>query len=47
MIKIANLPPGKYELEAWHEKYGVRTARVTVGATESKAQDFTFGAQNK
>lgn len=41
---IANLPPGEYTIVAWHEKYGEQTQKVTVGAKESKTQDFTFSA---
>jgi hypothetical protein len=39
---IKNLPPGEYTIVAWHEKYGEQTQKVTVGAKESKTQDFTF-----
>lgn len=42
---IKGLPPGTYTLEAWHEKYGVQTATVTVAATGSKTADFTFAAK--
>lgn len=42
---IKGLPPGTYTLEAWHEKYGVQTATVTVAGTESKTADFTFAAK--
>ena len=38
---IPNLPPGTYTLEAWHEKYGVQTQQITVGANEM--MDVTFG----
>jgi hypothetical protein len=41
---ISNLPPGEYTIVAWHEKYGEQTQKVTVGAKESKTQDFTFSA---
>lgn len=41
-FKIANFPPGKYEMEAWHESLGTRTATVTLGDKDSKTQDFTF-----
>ena len=41
-FSIANLPAGTYEIEAWHEKLGVQTASVTVGAEETKTVDFTF-----
>ena len=39
---ITGLPPGKYTIEAWHEKLGMQTMEVTVAAKESKAADFTF-----
>ncbi len=39
---IANLPPGQYTVVAWHEKYGQQEQKVTVGAKESKALNFTF-----
>jgi hypothetical protein len=42
---IQGLPAGTYEIEAWHEKYGTQTASVTVPATGSKTQDFTFAAK--
>src|SRR3954465_4172084 len=29
-FKIANVPPGKYTLETWHEKYGTKTQEITV-----------------
>ena len=32
---IKDLPPGTYELEAWHEKFGTQTATVTVGASDT------------
>ncbi len=41
-FSLKNLPPGEYEIEAWHEKYGTATQKVTVGAKESKTIEFTF-----
>jgi hypothetical protein len=42
---IAGLPPGTYELEAWHPTLGVRTAKVTIGkARKPAAVTFTFGS---
>jgi plastocyanin len=38
---IKGLPPGTYTIEIDHEKYGKQTQQVTVGAKESKTQDFT------
>ena len=39
---LSNLPPGTYTVEAWHEKLGTATQKVTVGANETKAIDFIF-----
>jgi plastocyanin len=41
---IKDLPPGSYTLVAWHETLGEQTQNITVGAKESKTQDFTFRA---
>ena len=41
-FEIKGLPPGKYTIEAWHEKLGTQTMDVTVAEKESKAADFTF-----
>ncbi len=41
-FQIANLPPGKYVLEAWHEKFGVLQASVEVAAGDTKTVDFIF-----
>ena len=38
------LPPGEYTIVAWHEKFPEQTAKVTIGAKESKTQDFTFSS---
>jgi plastocyanin len=40
---IDNVPPGTYTIEAWHEKFGTRTAEVTVedGAAAGVTFDFT------
>jgi plastocyanin len=44
-FKLAKLPAGEYTIEAWHEKYGIQTAKVKVTATETKAVEFKFTAQ--
>ena len=41
-FKLTGLPPGTYEVEAWHEKLGTQTATVTVTGGESKTVNFTF-----
>jgi plastocyanin len=42
VFEIDRLPAGTYEIEAWHEKLGTRTASVTVGDGASETVDFTF-----
>ena len=44
---ISGLDPGTYEITAWHEKLGTQTASVTVGANETKTQNFKFGTAAK
>jgi plastocyanin len=44
---ISGLDPGTYEVTAWHEKLGTRTASVTVGANDKKTQDFKFAVPAK
>ncbi len=39
---IKNLPPGEYDLEAWHEKLGTKTMHVSVGAADTKTVDFSY-----
>lgn len=36
-FEIKNVPPGKYTIEAWHEKLGTQTAEITV--EDGKAAD--------
>jgi plastocyanin len=39
---LKNLPPGTYTVQAWHEKLGTSTQKVTVGAGETKNVEFVF-----
>lgn len=41
---LKDLPPGDYTIEAWHERFGVQSQKVTLGAKETKAIEFTFKA---
>jgi plastocyanin len=44
-FEIPNLPPGTYTIEAWHEKFGVHVAKVTIGDKQSQTTAFTFTAK--
>jgi hypothetical protein len=44
---ISNLPAGTYEIEAWHEKLGKKTEKVTVGDSDTKTVDFKFSAPSQ
>jgi plastocyanin len=41
-FSIANLPPGTYTIEAWHERVGTQTQQISVAAKDAKTLDFTF-----
>jgi hypothetical protein len=41
-FSIAGLPPGSYELEAWHPVLGTRTATVTIGKGKKAAATAAF-----
>lgn len=41
-VRLDNLPPGTYTIEAWHERYGTQTTQITVGPQESAEITFTF-----
>lgn len=43
-FSLKSLPPGKYLIEAWHEKYGTQTQEITVGPKETKEITFTYKA---
>jgi len=43
-FELKNLPPGEYVIEAWHEKLGTATEKVTLGAKETKSIAFKFQA---
>ena len=42
---LKKLPAGDYTIETWHEKYGVRTMKVKVGATGAVTADFKYAAK--
>jgi plastocyanin len=41
---LGNVPPGTYTITVWQEKYGTKTASVTVGPKDSKTVDVSFSA---
>lgn len=40
--ELKGLPPGDYTIAAWHEEFGEKTQKVTVGAKESKTAEFGY-----
>src|SRR5438046_1384433 len=46
-FKIENVPPGKYTIEAWHEKYGTKTQEVTVEAGKPAKVNFKYDGTEK
>jgi len=43
-FEIKNVPPGTYTLEAWHEKFGTKTAQIKVDNKGTVTQEFKMGA---
>jgi len=41
---LTGLPPGKYTLTAWHEKFGTQTQDVTITGSETATVNFVFKA---
>ena len=41
------LPPGKYEVIAWHEKFGQKMMSVEVTDSDKKDVNFSFSANDK
>lgn len=39
---LANLPPGSYTIEAWHQRYGTLDQMVTLSARASVSISFVF-----
>lgn len=42
-FQLAGVPAGTFGLEAWHEKFGTKTAEVSVAPDGEATVDFTFG----
>jgi hypothetical protein len=42
-FQLTGLPPGKYVIETWHEKFGTQTATVEVSPGQPAVEkDFTY-----
>lgn len=46
-FKISGLPPGTYDVEAWHEKLGTKSMKVTVAAAKPGTANFSFAPPAK
>jgi plastocyanin len=44
--KIANVPPGKYKLKAWHERLPADEQEITVPTNGEVKVDFVLGIKN-
>ncbi|HEY7376540.1 MAG TPA: carboxypeptidase regulatory-like domain-containing protein [Polyangia bacterium] len=44
-FKIPGVPPGSYTVEAWHERYGAKTAQITVAGDKPAEAAFQFEAK--
>ena len=43
-FSLTGLPPGKYTVTAWHERFGTQSAEVTVSDNGTATQNFVFKA---
>jgi hypothetical protein len=41
-VELNNLPAGTFQIQAWHEKYGLQGQTVSVSAGETKQITFTY-----
>ena len=41
-FSLANLPPGKYTITAWHESFGTQSQEVTITGAETHTLNFVF-----
>ena len=39
------MPPGTYMIEAWHEKFGTRSAKLTLDEHGKQTVSLRFGAE--
>jgi len=46
-FKLDKVPAGKYTVEAWHSKFGLKTAQVTVEPNKSAEAKFSYDGTEK
>jgi plastocyanin len=46
-FKLDKVPAGKYTIEAWHSKYGLKTAQVTVEPNKSAEVKISYDGTEK
>ena len=44
IVELNNLPAGTFQIQAWHEKYGLQTQSVSLAAGETKQITFSYRA---
>jgi hypothetical protein len=44
IVELNNLPAGTFQVQAWHEKYGLQTQSVSLAAGETKQITFSYRA---
>ncbi len=43
-FSFKGVPPGTYTIEAWHERFGTKTVKITLGAKDTQTVPFSFTA---
>jgi hypothetical protein len=47
VFELPKLPPGTYEITAWHERFGKKAVTVTIGDNDKKDVNFSFNGNDK
>ena len=42
VFRLPELPPGEYTIEAWHEKLGTMSKKITIVSGQAQTVDFVF-----
>ena len=45
-FEISGLPPGTYTIEAWHERLGTQSQKVTIAGRQAQTVAFTFAPKS-